>query len=327
MSSGFINPSAGGLLRANNLSDLANAQTALDNLTNAAAVTSLKLRSTATGGIRIFNTVDQTTNFERLNIFWNANVATISTEFAGGGSGRTLLLSTPSGASISMPAGPSTGGSHRFTGFSNSLASAVGYLFAGYTFTATSGNTVALSLTPTYNQVASTAANTDLLVNRTETAIGSGVQRLIDLQVNGVSQFRVGNDGQGYLIGQFTCAGPILSNYGTGGIGYLTGAGGSVAQGAGKNSAVTLNKVTGEITMDGANLNGGTIVSFVLTNSAIAATDHVLVQHVAVGTLGGYGFAAVPAAGSATIYVRNNTGGPLAEAIKIKVTVIKAVIN
>lgn len=51
-----------------------------------------------------------------------------------------------------------------------------------------------LSLTPTYNQTG-TASATDLLINRTETAVGSGAQLLIDAQVGGVSKFRVSNLG------------------------------------------------------------------------------------------------------------------------------------
>jgi hypothetical protein len=152
--------------------------------------------NTNTVGLQLYNTVDQATNYERLNILWSANVATISTAFGGTGNGRTLLLTTPSGASISMPAGASTGGSHRFTGFSNSLASAVGYLFGGYTFTATSGNTVALSLTPTYNQASGTAANTDHQILRTETAVGSGDQFFLTAGTAALgTQFSINNRG------------------------------------------------------------------------------------------------------------------------------------
>ena len=59
------------------------------------------------------------------------------------------------------------------------------------TISNTSGNFYNFAVLPTYNQVASTASNTDLLVNRVETSIGSGTQLLIDLQVGGVSKFNV----------------------------------------------------------------------------------------------------------------------------------------
>ncbi len=71
----------------------------------------------------------------------------------------------------------------------------------GYTRTNISGTQAVVSITPTYNQASGTAANTDLLINRTQTAIGSGTQNLIDAQVGGVSKFNVTNTGQGYFAG------------------------------------------------------------------------------------------------------------------------------
>lgn len=47
-------------------------------------------------------------------------------------------------------------------------------------------------LTP-YNQASGDASNTDLLINRTQTPVGSGAQLLIDVQVGGVSKFKVDN--------------------------------------------------------------------------------------------------------------------------------------
>lgn len=72
---------------------------------------------------------------------------------------------------------------------------------ANGTDTATSGQTVAVKIYPTYNQSSGTAANTDLLINRTQTAVGSGTQLLIDAQVGGVSKFNISNTGVGYFAG------------------------------------------------------------------------------------------------------------------------------
>lgn len=115
----------------------------------------------------------------------------------------------------------------------------------------------------------------------------------------------------------------------TAGIGYATGAGGTVVQGSGSGKAttVTLNTVCGTITMDGANLNADTSVAFTFTNSAIAATDYVAIQHNSVGTLGGYVCVCTPGAGTATVTVRNVTPGNLAEAIVLRFVVIKAVTS
>lgn len=117
----------------------------------------------------------------------------------------------------------------------------------------------------------------------------------------------------------------ILSVSPTAGIGYTTGAGGTVTQATSKSTGVTLNKVTGAITMNNAALAADTTVSFTLTNSAIAATDTIILNHVSGGTAGSYLLNAQPAAGSASINVRNITAGSLSEAIVIRYTVIKSV--
>jgi hypothetical protein len=131
----------------------------------------------------------------------------------------------------------------------------------------------------------------------------------------------------GTVLSRVSSAGAITSAAATAGIGYSTGAGATATQGSGsgKSTGVTLNNVTGQITMNNATLNADTTVSFTLTNSAIAATDMVLVQHISAGTLGAYTCTAAPAAGSATVYVRNITAGNLGEAIVIQFLVIKAV--
>lgn len=58
-----------------------------------------------------------------------------------------------------------------------------------------SGVVYATAIRPTYNQ-SGTASSTDLLINRTETAVGSGAQNLIDAQVATASKFKVSNVGQ-----------------------------------------------------------------------------------------------------------------------------------
>lgn len=121
--------------------------------------------------------------------------------------------------------------------------------------------------------------------------------------------------------------GSIVSAGATQGIGYATGAGGAQTQGAGsgKGTTVVSNTVTTLITMNNAALNLLTIVSFTFTNSAIAATDHVIVEHQSAGTMGCYDCWCTPAGGSGTIYVKNISAGSLSEAIVIRATIIKAV--
>jgi hypothetical protein len=109
------------------------------------------------------------------------------------------------------------------------------------------------------------------------------------------------------------------------GLGYGTGAGGTVAQATNKGTTVVLNTVTGIITMQATALVADTTVAFTLTNSAIAATDAVLVLHESAGTIGAYSFGSTAASGSAVISVHNNTPGNLSEAIVLRFVVIKSV--
>lgn len=112
-----------------------------------------------------------------------------------------------------------------------------------------------------------------------------------------------------------------------GGIGYATGAGGTVTQATSRTTGVTLNKLCGKITLFTTTLAAVTSQSFVLTNSFIAANDMVVVQHNSGGTLGLYNIAVTPAAGSATITIRNNSAAASAsEAPVLQFVVIKAVV-
>jgi hypothetical protein len=107
------------------------------------------------------------------------------------------------------------------------------------------------------------------------------------------------------------------------GIGYTVGAGGTVTQATSKATGVTLNTITGQVTLNGAALAAATTVSFVMTNSTIAAGDLLVLNHISGGTAGSYGLTAQSAAGSVTIAVRNVTAGSLSEAIVIAFAVIK----
>jgi len=123
-----------------------------------------------------------------------------------------------------------------------------------------------------------------------------------------------------------TSSSTILANGNSSKIGYNTGAGGSVTQGAGaKTNAVTLNRPTGIIVTDNAALAANTAVTFNLSNSVIDSTDIVLVSHISGGTLGSYNFAVAPATGNANVTIRNITAGSLSEALSLRFIVIKSV--
>ncbi len=114
--------------------------------------------------------------------------------------------------------------------------------------------------------------------------------------------------------------------YATAEIGYAAAAQGAVTQATSKSTAVTLNTSAGQITMNNAALAATTNVAFTLNNSLISAKD-VLIVNVAGGnaTAGTYNvFTSTLAAGSATIVLRNISGGSLSEAVVLNFAIIHA---
>lgn len=112
-----------------------------------------------------------------------------------------------------------------------------------------------------------------------------------------------------------------------GGIGYITGNGGTVLQNTNKSTGVTLNELSGEITLNGAALAANTTVSFTFTNSTIATTDVIILNHSSAGTAGSYALNGQCGNGTAAINVRNITAGSLSQAIVIRFVIIKGSTN
>lgn len=108
------------------------------------------------------------------------------------------------------------------------------------------------------------------------------------------------------------------------GLGYGTGAGGTVTQATSKSTAVTLNKPTGQITMNNAALNANTAVTFQVTNSLCASADTVIVNVVSgFASYTSYSCEAIPNSGLFFVVLRNTTGGSLSEAVVINFAIIK----
>ena len=106
-------------------------------------------------------------------------------------------------------------------------------------------------------------------------------------------------------------------------LGYTTDAQGTVTQATSKSTAVTLNKSAGQITMNNASLASVTNVNFTLNNSFISAND-VLILNVGAGaTAGAYNcWVSGLSAGSASLTLRNISGGSLSEAVVINFALI-----
>ena len=106
-------------------------------------------------------------------------------------------------------------------------------------------------------------------------------------------------------------------------IGYSTGAQGTVTQATDKSTAVTLNKSSGQITMNGAALASVTNVTFTLNNSLLSAKDVLILNVSGAATAGAYNcWVSSMTAGSATITLRNISGGSLSEAVVLNFVII-----
>jgi hypothetical protein len=113
-----------------------------------------------------------------------------------------------------------------------------------------------------------------------------------------------------------------VTSSGTAGVGYATGAGGTVTQATSRTTGVTLNKTAGAITLFSA-AGTTTAASFTVTNSTVAATDVIILNQKSGTDLYDLMVTAV-AAGSFRITFRT-TSGTTTETPVFNFAVIKAV--
>lgn len=114
----------------------------------------------------------------------------------------------------------------------------------------------------------------------------------------------------------------VIASTGTAGVGYATGAGGTVTQATSRTTGVTLDKTSGAITLFSA---AGTTsaTTFTVTNSTVAATDVIILNQKSGTDLYDLMVTAV-AAGSFNITFRT-TGGTTTEQPVFNFAVIKGV--
>lgn len=127
--------------------------------------------------------------------------------------------------------------------------------------------------------------------------------------------------------GDIATTGGIKSSSSSLGVGYATGAGGSVTQGTSKTTSVTINKICGAVTTHNAALASNAQVVFTVNNSAFAAADFVGVCLASgLATAGTYQtWISNTAPGAFNIVLKNISGGSLSESIVIVFTIIKTV--
>jgi hypothetical protein len=116
--------------------------------------------------------------------------------------------------------------------------------------------------------------------------------------------------------------GLIRSSSSSAGIGYATGAGSTVTQGTSRTTGVTIDAVSGAITLFSA-AGSATPASFTVTNSAVAATDVIIVNQKS-GT-DKYIIAVTAVAAGSFQITSYTTGGTTTEQPVFNFAVIKAV--
>lgn len=110
-------------------------------------------------------------------------------------------------------------------------------------------------------------------------AVSSGTNEAMTLDAKGSGTLTLQGTATGGIILGTAVSGSssIKSAHATAGIGYATGAGGAVTQDTSRTTGVTVNKASGAITLVSA-AGSATPATFTVTNSAVAATDVVLVS-------------------------------------------------
>jgi hypothetical protein len=148
-------------------------------------------------GIAIYNTANQTTDYERFTASWNSNVLELGNTNLGSTSVRALRFGV---------AGTTGGAINRYLQFTGSLpffafnfsgtglAGAALEIGTNSSFIGSTTHQKALRINPTINQSGS-ASYTALEIDITETATGSGNKRLADFMVGSSSKFIVENTG------------------------------------------------------------------------------------------------------------------------------------
>jgi len=267
----------------------------------------------------------------------------ISTHVSGLGTGVATFLGTPSSANLAAAVTDETGSGALVFATAPTFTTSITGTVSGTYFSQTIGRSDHPGSPPYFNAVANYQG-----ANSAGSPIPyQQITNVVDVETAGAESghtcfatYQAGVVGNRFCFGAGVAVGNILtpgsgsllaaasikSQGATDGIGYATGAGGTVTQATSKATAVTLNTVTGTITLNNAALAAATIVSFTLNDSAIASTDYIGTAHESGGTTGAYSInCRATGAGTAACDVRNNTAGSLSEAIVIRFWVHKSV--
>lgn len=180
-----------------------------------------------------------------------------------------------------------------------------GGMWMGAALTTLNWTSITPDLTSTNNQITVTQGNAVVTFAMANTFITPGT-----MNVNNTTASTSNTTGALVVAGGVGVSGVInTSNYiysTNGGIGYPSGAGvgSTITQSTNRTTGVTLNNLSGRITLTSQAMSSGTSNTFTLTNSKIAANDFILLNHWSGGTIGNYNFSSNNIAGSANVTIR-----------------------
>lgn len=126
-------------------------------------------------------------------------------------------------------------------------------------------------------------------------------------------------------VGTVAATGGVTSSSATAGVGYATGAGGAVTQITDASTAVTLNKVCGQITTVALTTAGAAEEAFVCNNSTVDANDVIAVSTTYAGGGKPIVFVTNVGAGVFTVNITNVSASALDAVLVVNFTVIKSV--
>jgi hypothetical protein len=131
----------------------------------------------------------------------------------------------------------------------------------------------------------------------------------------------------GVATGTSLAATGLIKSSGTAGVGYATGAGGTVTQGTSRTTTVVLSKTSGQITTTADSMAAQTPTTFTVTNTLVAATDVIIISKVS-GDVDTFAWVNSVGAGSYTITLFNtHASGADTTATVLNVVVIKGVTS
>lgn len=236
------------------------------------------------------------------------------------------LIESGNNANVRLKAGTGTVALESNTSVTGTLSATGNCTFNGQVTLSSSLPRINLTDTDTgadsYISADSGAGTLTLSADNGNEAANSRIQLLVDGSV------RAYLDATTFSVtGNIAASGKVTASGTASGVGYSTGAGGTVTQLTSKFTGVTLNRPTGQITTHSELILAGNYAAFTLTNSTIAATDTLVINHTSGGFHQDYYVSAKCSAGSADIYIRNLSSSDLSDTMVLTFTVIKGVTS